>query len=82
MFVASLETETIMSQAAEPEYTTMRAPKDIARMVGILASLDGKTIGELFDTDFREWVQRRYDARIAKEGRKAAKAGPVAAHDA
>lgn len=59
-----------MAATSESEtVTTMRAPKDVVRMVSVIATMDGKSIHEFADTDLREWVTKKYKARIAAEGR-------------
>jgi hypothetical protein len=59
-----------MAQAAEEEveYSTMRTPKDVIRMIGVLATIDGTTISGWCDTTLREFVVKKYRARIRKEG--------------
>jgi hypothetical protein len=58
-----------MDAAQEMEYATMRAPKDVVRVVKLLAALDGKSVHEWSDTDFRQWVNERYKERIAQENK-------------
>jgi hypothetical protein len=61
-----------MSQSAaeaDTESSTMRTPKDVIRMIGVLAKMDNKSITDFNDTDLREWVTKKYKARIAKEGK-------------
>lgn len=49
--------------------STMRAPRDVIRMIDVLAALDGKSVSSFNNTDLREWVTKRYRARIAREGK-------------
>lgn len=55
------------------ESTTMRVPRDVLRMIDILASFDGMSVAEFNDRVTRAWVANLYRERIAAEGR-----GPVA----
>lgn len=57
-----------MEQQTEVPDTSMRAPKDLVRMIGVLATLDGTTISGWCDTTLREFVVKKYKARIRKEG--------------
>jgi len=51
------------------EWTSMRTPKDVVRMIGVLASMDGLTISDFTKTDLREWVLGKYRARVAAESK-------------
>lgn len=58
-----------MNTSEDVETSTMRAPKDVIRMIDVLASMDEKSISEFSNTDLREWVTKKYRAAIAREGK-------------
>lgn len=56
-----------MAQTQEQvEHTSMRAPKDVVRMIGELAAMQGTTMHEWNDTELRKFVTKKLRERVNK----------------
>lgn len=54
------------AQTTTIEYTSMKAPKDVVRMIGELAAMENVMMQEWCDTELRKFVTEKLRKRVAR----------------